>query len=319
MMSMNLAILELAKRQRLAPNAYAALLRLARAANSPPVTTAILRRGVQVLAMLLLGLGVIFFIAANWLTQSPLPMFAGLQTALLGACVGAARWPRLRVPLALLGFLATGALMAFFGQYYQSGADPWQMFALWAGLLIPLAFASRSDIIWSAWAIIAMTAISLWLKGFTGSFGFRSGILHAQIVATLLAFGLCALLSRPLQRFTGAGDWALNLAILFTVILASTCGLWALFSRDPSFYPMVLIALCGAVAYFAQARAFDIRVLSMCALGIDALVIGGSIKMVSNSDSFLAIMFIVGLTILIMLHVTVSAIVGMHRRHAPKE
>jgi len=319
MLSINLAILELAKRQRMAPGAHAVLARIAGTGSSPLVSAAILRRAVQVLAILLVGLGVIFFIAANWQTRSPIPMFAGLQAALLGACVGAARWPRLRVPLALLGFLATGALLAFFGQYYQSGADPWQMFALWAGLLIPLAFASRSDIIWSAWTIIAMTAVSLWLKGFSGNFGFSSSVLHAQIIATLLAFGLCALLSRPLQRFIGAGDWALNLAILFSVILASTCGIWALFSDDPSFYPMVLITLSGATAYFAQDKVFDIRALSMCALGIDGLVIGGSIKMVSNSDSLLAIFFIVGLTILIALYVTVSAIVRLHRSHASKE
>jgi len=319
MLSVNLAILELAKRQRLAPGAYATLAHIAGTTTSPPVTAAILRRGVQVLAMLLLGLGVIFFIAANWLTQSPLPMFVGLQATLLGACVGAARWPRFRIPLALLGFLATGALLAFFGQYYQSGADPWQMFAVWAGLLSPLAFASRSDVVWSAWAIVAMTAISLWLKDFNDGFVARSEILNAQIIATLLAFALCALLSRPLQHFTGAGDWALNLAILFSVVLSTTCGLCALSSSDPSFYPMVLITLACAAAYFARDKAFDIRALSMCALGIDGLVIGGSIKMVSNTDSLFVMLFIVGLTILIALYVTVSTIVGLHRRHASKE
>jgi hypothetical protein len=141
MLSTNLAILELAKRQRMSPSTYAVLARIAGTGSSLLVAAAIRRRAVQVLAMLLGGLGIIFFIAANWQTHSPIPMFAGLQATLLGACVGAACWPRLRVPLALLGFLATGALLAFFGQYYQSGADPWQMFALWAGLLIPLAFA----------------------------------------------------------------------------------------------------------------------------------------------------------------------------------
>ena len=318
MLSMNLAILELAKRQRLAPSAYAALARIAETTNSPSLTAAILRRGVQVLAMLLLGLGIIFFIAANWMTQSPLPMFAGLQAALLGACVGAARWTRLRVPLALLGLLAAGALLAFFGQYYQSGADPWEMFALWAGLFIPVAFASRSDVVWSAWTIIAMTAISLWLKDYTGSLGFRSGILHAQIIATLLAFSVCALLARPLRRYTGAGDWALNLSILFSVILASTCGLSSLFSQDPSFYPIVLITLSGAAFYFAQENSFDILALSMCALGIDSLVIGGAIKMVSNSNSHITVFFFIGFTILIALYVTATTIVRLHRRRMAK-
>lgn len=319
MLSIHLAIFELAKRQRLAPDAYQVLARIAATSYSPMASAAVLRRAVQVVAVLLAGLGVIFFIAANWQTQSPLPMFAGLQATLLGACIGAARWTRFRVPLAMLGFLATGSLLAFFGQYYQSGADPWQMFAIWGGLLAPLACASRSDIIWSAWAIVVMTAISLWLSTFTRSFGIESEILHAQIVATLLAFGLCVLLSHPLQRFTGAGDWALNLAILFSVILTGTCGLWALFSSEPGFYPAALIALSGAAAYFAQGRAFDIRALSMCALGIDGLLIGGSVKMVSTTNSFMAILFIVGLTILTALYFTVKAILHLHHTRVSKE
>ena len=315
MLSTRLAVLDLARRQQLTPDAYAALTQIAAGNPRRPFSAMILRRAVQALAMLLAGLGILFFIAANWRTQSPVPMFVGLEIALLGACLGAAYLTPVRVPLALLGFMASGTLLAFFGQYYQSSADPWQLFALWAGLLTPLAFATRSDIIWCAWIVVAMTAISTWLKGYTGSTGWRYGpeVIQAQMTAVLLTFSLCALMARPLRRFTGAADWALNLAVLLSVVLTTICGLWALFSSAAIMYVVGLLILACALAYFAHESAFDIRALSICALGIDSLIIGGSVKMVSNINSLGAMCFVVGLTILVTLALTVTPILNLYR------
>jgi len=321
MLSTRLAILELAQRQQLVPDAYAALTRIAANSTRRPFSAAMLRRAVQILATLPAGLGIMFFIAANWRTQSPVPMFAGLEFALLGACVGAAGLMRFRVPLALLGFLASGALLAFFGQYYQSSADPWQLFAIWAGLLIPLAFASRSDIVWCAWIVVAMTAISLWLKGFTGGFDWRFSpeVLQAQLMAVLMSFVLCGLVARPARRLTGAAAWAMNLALLFSIVLTTTCGLWSLFSSAATMYVVALLLVSFAVAYFAHKAAFDILALSLCALALDCLIIGGSVRMVSDNSSFGASLFIVGLTILTTLVLTVNPILNLYRNRSGEE
>ena len=58
---------------------------------------------------------------------------------LVVAGLGAMLLPVWRAPLALLVFLITGGLFASIGQTYQTGADPWQLFALWAALGLPLA------------------------------------------------------------------------------------------------------------------------------------------------------------------------------------
>lgn len=313
MQSTRLALLELARRQRLSPDAFAAMARLA--ASERPATTypATLRRGAQALAMLLMGLGVVFFIAANWKTRSPVPMFAGLEALVLGACLGAARLGRLRTPLALLGFLAAGALLAFFGQYYQTGADPWQLFAIWSALLLPLAFACRSDLLWTAWIVVAMTAVSTWLSVFHG--GFDDQLHGPQMAAMVMALGLCALLSRPLRRFTGAGDWSLSLAILFAVILIAGCGVWGLFTGGPMVYLASLAALACGATHLGQGAGFDIRGLSMCALGIDALVIGGALKMISDTRSFEAILFFISLVIIVALYATATILLGLNRHH----
>ena len=87
------------------------------------------------------------------------PSYALLAAAAVAVLAAAAR-PALRVPGALAALLATGALFAYFGQTYQTGADPWQLFALWALLTLPLALAARSDALWLPWCLVAMAAPS---------------------------------------------------------------------------------------------------------------------------------------------------------------
>ena len=42
-----------------------------------------------------------------------------------------------------IAVLSVGALMALFGQTYQTGADPWQLFFNWAVVIIPFVLISR--------------------------------------------------------------------------------------------------------------------------------------------------------------------------------
>src|SRR5882757_8172141 len=78
-----------------------------------------------------LGAGVIFFVAANWQAWGLLGRFALLQAGLL-ICIAAALWrppPRRTGQAALLlATLFTGALLALFGQSYQTGADGHELF-----------------------------------------------------------------------------------------------------------------------------------------------------------------------------------------------
>ena len=62
---------------------------------------------------------------------------SGGFTGSLGGC-----WINRRIALlGLLALLGIGGLFAYFGQTHQTGADPWQLFALWAALVLPLRLA----------------------------------------------------------------------------------------------------------------------------------------------------------------------------------
>ena len=112
-----------------------------------------------------LGAGLIFFVAANWRDYGTLGRFAILEAA-FAACVGFALW---RPPPGTLGqsalvlaTLVTGALLALFGQSYQTGADLFELFFTWAALALPFALAGRSGAVWATWWTVLNVGLAVY-------------------------------------------------------------------------------------------------------------------------------------------------------------
>ena len=63
---------------------------------------------------------------------------------------------------AAAGNLALGGLLAFVGQTYQTGADAWQLFAVWAALSFLWAVVARRDVVWALWLLVAALGIAMW-------------------------------------------------------------------------------------------------------------------------------------------------------------
>ena len=125
------------------------------------------------LAILLLGGALICWVAANWAGWSRFERLTGTQVALAIVALAAIimLWRtrmqanRARsVTSGLLGLacVALGALLALVGQTYQTGADTWELFAVWAALMLPWAIAARSASVWLLWVVVINTAFLLW-------------------------------------------------------------------------------------------------------------------------------------------------------------
>lgn len=235
-------------------------------------------RGLLIAGAALAGLGLVMWVAANWDDFGRAGRFALLQAAVLACGLGAAARAAWRAPLAVLALLATGALLAFFSQTYQTGADAWQLFALWAALGLPLALAVRSDVVWAPWALVASVAVALWLSAHTGHSFFtaqrRDVAPHAIAFALLLALNLA--LGPGLARWTGAGLWARRSMALFAVLVLLPVALAGLFGSRvaPQFF-VGLLALAVAAAALASRRGFEIFSISVVALGLDLLLVAG--------------------------------------------
>ena len=132
----------------------AQLYQLAVSPRNPQTMASRVRTGLLLVAALLLGCGLIFWIAANWQAQSRLFKLSLIEAALAASVLAACLWPRMRVAALFCATLVLGGLLAFVGQTYQTGADAWQLFAVWAALSLIWVGMLRSDWLWLLWVLI---------------------------------------------------------------------------------------------------------------------------------------------------------------------
>ncbi len=295
------------------------LHQLAEMEAEPPGLGTMLPRGLAILAAALFGLGLIFWVAANWESLGRFGRFALLQGFFAVMCIGALYRPAARVPLALLALLSIGGLFAYFGQTYQTGADPWQLFALWAALGLPLCLAVRSDALWAPWAMVTMSAISLWTHAHAGhAWRFERGDLATHAIAWSAALLVTLALSPLLTQLTGARLWSLRTSLTLAIAIIGITALGALFQKEiaPQFW-MGLILLAVLAAAFATTVLFDVYVLSAVGMVLNALIIAG----ISHSMSAFGVddLFLIGIIAAGLLSATVSLILRLTRQHASKE
>jgi uncharacterized membrane protein len=116
-------------------------------------------------AVSMLLAGSIFLVAFNW---HEIPEFGklGLVQGVLVACLGVAGWrgldSRVGNAAVIAGSVFVGISLAVYGQIYQTGADPWELFAGWAGLIVGFAALARSQTLWMIWALLVNVAAVLY-------------------------------------------------------------------------------------------------------------------------------------------------------------
>jgi uncharacterized membrane protein len=320
-MDLRRALYELAAEHRLDADAWRRLQSLAAFDREPEGLSRWLQIGIAVLAAALGGLGLIFWIAANWDPLGRFGRFAVLEGAIAAMGLGALWRSGARNALALVVLLASGGLFAYFGQTYQTGADPWQLFALWAALTLPLCLGLRTDLLWSPWALVAMTAISLWVHAHTGHrWRVESSDLAVHLAgwsAVMLALGF---LSAPLHRLTGAGPWALRTAATLAVVIVTLTALGGLFSPTAgAHYVLGLLVLAVAAAAFAGPRGFDIFALSAATLGLNSLLVAGLARWLfdnQSDDDLVGSLFLLGIVAAGLLAASVHGVLRISRHRS---
>ncbi len=259
----------------------------------------------------LLCAGVIVFFAFNWQDLhkfSKFGLLAGAITLLAGFAwlrpVGDAAGRA-----ALGGAQAvSGVLLAVIGQTYQTGADAWQLFALWALLALPWALAARAAPHW--WLVILVGNVAL-LRYFSIRFGvdgvfsllFDSrhvrtatlSLLGAVALQLALWQWLCA--KAPALGFRGLTGGRMLAAL--ACLHAGSLGLASLLRSDfdGAAFALAVLALAALVWWFRW-HAFDIVVLSLaCLTGIVLAVAAIAKVLFEGKDDFGAFLLLGLLTI----------------------
>lgn len=322
-MSLRLALYEWTARHGLDAASAQRLQALAGLNDEPEALQRAWPRGLAVLGAALGGFGLVMWIAAHWGDLGRHGRFALLMAfvAVMGA--GAAWRPAARAPLGLLAFLGIGALFAHFGQTYQTGADPWQLFALWAALSLPLCLGARSDVLWAPWALVVAVAISLWTHARLGQrWEVPADDLATHAVAGGAAVLLVLGLGRGLSPITGAGVWALRTAVTLTVVMLTLIALGGLFhSPVAPHFALGLALLAVGAALLSRGRGFDIYALSAVALGVDTLLTAGLARLLfsDSQGSEIASLFFIGIVAAGLLAGSVTLILRLSRQHGAPE
>ena len=148
----------------LSPRALDRALEIATATPAGAEWQRFLSRALIALGGALVLAGVVCFFAYNW---DRLGRFGKLGLIELGivaaALLGWWRLPRLSGQAALTAAaVLVGALLAVYGQTYQTGADPYGLFLTWALLIVPWTIAARFTALWVVEIVLLDVALALW-------------------------------------------------------------------------------------------------------------------------------------------------------------
>lgn len=322
-MNERLALYELAQTHHLDDAGTTRLFALAGLTQEPEQARRRVWQAAALLAAGLVGLGLVLWVAANWESLGRMGRFALLQGVVVVMGLGAVFRPAARAPLGLLALLGVGALFAYFGQTYQTGADAWQLFALWAALTLPLALAVRHDAVWAPWALVAAVAVSLWVQTHTGhQWRVRPDDLLVHATGWAALGGLCVLLSPLLARFTGAGMWSLRTALTLAVVAVTVTAIGALFHNTVApHYVLGLVLLAAGAVWFSRPAFFEVYGLSAVAMGLNSLLVGGLVRLLFDSGGGdpVGALLMIGLVAAGLLAGSVHLILKLARAQAARE
>jgi uncharacterized membrane protein len=263
-------------------------------------------RGVSILATALGGFGLVLWVAANWDSLSRVMQFGLLQGFVVVMCLGAWYKPSIAKPLSLLAMIAIGALFAYFGQTYQTGADTWQLFTLWAVLALPLCFAMRSDVLWIPWLIVFFTAINLWANSLSQHWQYA-----VYFIDWVFLFAGVVMVSPLFRSLTGAGIWAFRFALLgmIVTVIPDSIGKF-----DAAFY-IGLLLLVFATVYFSRLTSFDLYALSMVTLALNVLLLSQAISQISWRENAFYVLILLGFIAILMLTMSVKWVIKLDGRY----
>jgi len=234
-------------------------------------------RVVLVFAVLLLCSGVIFFFAYNWDDLSRYNKFALAQGAFIVSLL-----PLLKVNLQqpagqaamFAASLLVGALLALVGQTYQSGADTYQLFLVWALLITPWVLLARMPALWLLLLILLNISLVLALSALSIRHLFApfSNLGWSFFALNSAAAGLWMLTTQrlPATRLLRWGERAVSLysLLIITVLAIGYVSSWS--NSDGLTLP-VWAAFSALWLYLYRLRQLDLMMLS--ALVMAAIVL----------------------------------------------
>jgi len=257
--------------------------------------------------------GVIFFFAYNWSRMSRFDKLGLIEAGMAISVAGAVYLGRDRLSgkvLLMAASVLVGALLAVYGQAYQTGADAYELFVGWALLILGFVAYANFAGLWILWLVILQTGIVLyWFQ--VGDPNHQIG--HGALLIFLAGVNSAALLAREAGAWLGLSwlesRWTRRLlitavmaALLFpsfeTIIELGDVGPWSLLGLplaiaaivfgqwiyrnvlpDLAAMALLVMAACALIIVFAGRIIFETmpdEISALASMSITVLMVTGA-------------------------------------------
>lgn len=307
-------LLSLIENQRLEENNIEEALHLA---SIPPTLNALLSFVRLVLiwvGAMSLVIALLLFIAYNWQDFGRFSKFLMVEVSML-ASIGiyyiSAKYKKVQQIALMFASITLGILLALIGQTYQTGADPWQLFALWALFMTPWALVAGTSSLWILWIVLINVASVLYYQKFDLSFLLW---FNARDELLVLLFGINASLW-ILWSFLSIKYETFNqvVSVRFLAFLAvssiSTLAIIHLYDAREmtAMYMLLYIASLALIYYVYRVRNIDLYMMSLFSMSLFFFILNIVIRFITFNGfndiaSFILILLVTigGLTTAIM-------------------
>jgi len=270
-------------------------------------------------AALLLA-GVVFFFAYNWARMHHVAKFCLIETGLWICALAALRRGMDKLSgkvLMLSASMLVGVLLAVYGQVYQTGADAFENYVLWAALIFLWVVIARFAALWILWLVVTNVALILfWLQiDAPAEFEFYFGIflllgIWNSIALAAREYGAARGLEWLENRWTRHLLWLSVLTYLMIPTLAMVVGEFG-HGEVVGAVAFTLTLVTGHV-YFRHLRPdFPLVGLNVLAVCIVLLTLVGKLLFEWSDDAIAFLGF--GLIVL-----GVSSVAAFYLRHVAK-
>ena len=214
-----------------------------------------------VLGALTLAAAVIFFFAYNWNALGKLAQFALAEVLVVLPLL--VYWKlgvdKLAAKVSLLvAAIMVGALLAVFGQTYQTGADTMDLFATWAVLILPWVLVGQFPALWLLWLALLNVSVFMYCMVFRGllwmSFGSTDQVFWLLLLLNTAAWALWEVAS---LRFAWlVSPWAVRTVAVASGSIMSLLVLHAIFDESATLLPWLayITWMAGVYAVYRRKR-----------------------------------------------------------------
>ncbi|MCP5010947.1 MAG: DUF2157 domain-containing protein, partial [Aestuariibacter sp.] len=161
------------------------------------------------------------------------------------------------------------------GQTYQTGADPWQLFANWALLILPWVLVGRFAPLWLVWIALINLSIFLYFSVFRGIWGIFTSTDSQLLLAFAFNTMALAMWELAVRRYAWlAQRWAVRLLAIASGSTATVLMLQTVFDwHDRSGWSFVIYPLWVAGIYFIYRHKIqDLFMLAGASLSVIVIV-----------------------------------------------